>query len=89
MYKRYRISRGLLRFISLRMVITRFGRKVLIKLKRMQIFGIYNIQREGINCRPTIFSQIQYFLQSFLNILRKREEIIYDKEQNVSDEIAT
>ena len=89
MYSRYRISLGLLRFINLKMVITKFRRKVLTKLKGMQIFGIHNLQRERINCRPRISSQIQYALQSLLDIVGKREEIIYDKEQNVLDEIPT
>ena len=89
MYIRNRISLGLLRFISLKMVITRFGRKDLIKLKSMQIFGIHNFQRERVNCRPRIFSQIQYTLQSLLDILGKKDEIICDKEKNVLDEIPT
>ena len=89
MYRRYRISLGLLRLISLKTVITRFRKRVLIKLKGMEIFGIHNLQREGIKCRPRIFSQIQYTFPSLLDIFRRREEIIYNKEQNGLDEIPT
>lgn len=89
MYRKYRINLDLLRLINLKMITTIFRKMVLIKLKGMQICGIHNIQREGIKCRPRIFSQIQYTLQILLDILVKREEIIYDKEQNVFDEIPT
>lgn len=89
MYKRSRINLGLLRLIILKMVITSFRKMVLIKLKGMKFLGIYNLQREGIECRPRIFSQTEDTLQRLLDILGKREEIIENKEQNVLDEIPT
>ena len=85
MYIRYRISLDLLRLIKLNMVIIRFKRTVLTKIK----ICIHNLQRKGIECGSRMFSQLQYALESLLDILRKGEEIIYNKEKNVLDEIPT